>query len=245
MKSYKLLFLLLLFSFVACKKSSDTVTSKNEEKQLLEKILVDSKLYKEFIYDENSKLVEMNEYYNDSVFNSETYQYNENGWLEKRTYNGYVDFYEYNENGLLMSYTNSYTKANYHRKTEYQYNSSDFIQKGTLYFNGEKWGYVEYKYDYKNNTIERKEFEDQDNFLSTEIRVEFDDYKNPYPLNLPLDMIQKNNIKKSYNYSAVMSALPPEYESSFEYNSNRYPTKETRTYAVRGTKTYEYLYTSN
>jgi len=74
--------------------------------------------------------------------------------------------------------------------------------------------------------------------------MQFDDYKNPYPLNFPMDIVQKNNIKKYYYYLAIMSYPPPEYESLYEYNSDRLPIKESRTY-LNGKKTdYEYVYIS-
>ena len=242
MKKYQALFLLFVFSFVACNKTSDSITPTNDGRLLLNKIIVDSKLYKEFFYDEDAKMIKMNEYYNDSLINSETYHYNSDGKLIERIHDGFVATYEYSEGGLLISYTDYYRKTNYKLKEEYQYNSSDLIQNGLTFFNDEKRGYIEYKYDIKNNTIERKEFEDVDNFLVSEYRLQFDDYKNPCLLNFPLDVIQKNNIKKYYYYLAVMSYPPPEYESVFEYNSYDLPVKESRTYLTGKNNIYEYIY---
>jgi YD repeat-containing protein len=242
MEKYQILFLLFVFSFVACNKTSDFITPTNDGKLLLNKIMVDGELYKEFFYDGNEKMIKMNEYYNDSLINSETYQYNSDGKLIKRIHDGFVASYDYNENGLLISYTNYYSKTNHKWKEEYQYNSSDLIQNGLTFFNDEKRGYIEYKYDIKNNTIERKEFENVDNFLVSEYRLQFDDYKNPCLLNFPLDVIQKNNIKKYYYYLAVMSYPPPEYESIYEYNSNGLPVTENRTYLTGKKNIYEYIY---
>ncbi len=244
MKKYQVFFLLFILSLIACNDTSDSITSINEGKLLLNRVIVDGRLYKEFSYDADAKLIQMNEYYNDSLSNSETYQYNSDGRLEKRIHDGFVDTFEYNENGLLISYTSYYSRTAKQWNEKYQYNSSNQIQKGITFYNGEKRGYVEYKYDIHNNTIERKEFEDIDNFLISEQRMQFDDYKNPYPLNFPMDIVQKNNIKKYYYYLAIMSYPPPEYESVYEYNSDRLPIKESRTY-LNGKKTvYEYVYIS-
>jgi len=146
MKKYQVFFLLFILSLIACNDTSDSITSINEGKLLLNRVMVDGKLYKEFSYDADAKLIQMNEYYNDSLSNSETYQYNSDGRLEKRIHDGFVDTFEYNENGLLISYTSYYSRTAKQWNEEYQYNSSNQIQKGITFYNGEKRGYVEYQY---------------------------------------------------------------------------------------------------
>ena len=56
-------------------------------------------------------------------------------------------------------------------------------------------------------------------------------------------MVQHNNIIESYYYLAVMSYPPPQYESTFEYNSTDLPIKETRIYQNgENPVLYDYVY---
>jgi hypothetical protein len=163
--------------------------------------------------------------------------------LGKRFYDGFVETYEYNEKGFLVSFTKYYEKTNKTWKDEYRYISEGQIDKGITYFNGEKRGYVTYKYDKSGNTIERKEYEDESNLQISEHRFEFDNEKSPYTLNFPMDMIRKNNIKKYYHCLIVMSYPPPQYDSIFEYNSAGLPVKETCMFPDgKKTVVYEYIY---
>ena len=239
-----LFFLIFIFLFSGCKTSTNSINApKTEGELLLSKIIVDGELSKEFIYNDESKLIQMNQYFKDSIISTQKYSYNSNGQLSEIIHDGFTDTFKYNDNGLLESRSSYYEKTDKSWQEVYSYAPSNFIQKALTYYNNEKRGYIQYSYDTQNNTIERREYEDKTDFLLTEYRIKYDNYENPFPINIPIDLRNNHNIKKYYYYSAVMSSPPNEYESKYEYNSEGLPIKEIRQY-LNGNKSiyiYEYL----
>jgi hypothetical protein len=213
-------------------------------KQLTE-IRENGKKLFEFIYDSEKRLVKLNKYYSDTIISAETYEYLDNR-LSKRIYNGFVDTYLYNDKGWMISKESYYQKTGKTWKEIYQYNRSNQVEKAICYFNGSEDGYINYKYDSNGNTIERKQY--NGDFLTSELRLTFDNKINPLKnlLVYPIEVIQKNNVTYYYNYLAIMSSYPPEYTSTFEYDESGYPIKEQRTYSRYSgpdkIPNYEYLY---
>lgn len=243
------LFIILILPLVSCTQSSNSGSSHGiEPNLLLSKIIADGKLLYEFSYDSKSRLASLQWFvYQDDSY-VESYEYNSNDQLKKRScvdpYGGFTEYYEYNEKGLVRSATKYFESSGNTWQEEYQYNSKGQIVKGLTFTNDEKGGYVTYKYDESGNTIERKEY-DNDDHLMSELRFEFDSQRNPYPLNFPVDIIKKNNVLYSYSFHAVMSYPPPQYLSTFEYNSAGLPAKEIRVHKDgRESQVIEYIYIS-
>ena len=242
-KAYFLLF--FLFSFLSCNQISDDITNSNNETELLlSKIFADGKLLNEYVYDENNNLILLKVFHEDSLTHTESYKYNADNQLENLFYNGFVETYSYNEEGLLIRFIIYYKLKNKTWDEIYHYNSEGQIDTGITYYNGEKRGHISYKYDTSGNTIERKEYDNLNNVLTSEHRFSFDSKKSPFALSFPIDMVQNNNIIKYYHYLAIMSYPPPQYESSFEYNSAGLPVKEIRINRYSVESIYEYVYLS-
>jgi hypothetical protein len=233
------LFIFLIPLLASCGQSN------NSNKLLLSNVLSDGKLFYQYDYNPEGKLISLQRFASQTDNYSESYAYNSDGILEKRIisdpYGGSVDIYEYNEKRLAVSVTSYYSSGNVFGE-QYNFDSKGRISGGLAFTNGEKTGYMTYKYDGTGNTIERKEFS-SDDFLVSELRFEYDKYRNPFSINFPIDVIKKNNAVYSYTYHASMSSPPPEYSSTFEYNSEGLPVKETRTYKnVTKAQIIEYVY---
>lgn len=80
-----------------------------EGELLLSKVIIDGKLSKEFIYNDESELVRMIQYFSNKI-QSESYFYNSLGQMEKKVQDNFVYSYFYNKKGLLESYTRSSKK---------------------------------------------------------------------------------------------------------------------------------------
>jgi len=246
------LFIILILPLVSCTQSSNSGSSHEVESDLLlSKVISDGKLLYEFSYDSKRQLVSLQGFaYQDDSY-VESYEYNSNGLLEKRSivdpYGGSTEYYEYNEKGLIISVTKHFPSSGNMWREEYRYNSKGQIVEGLTFANEEKRGHVTYKYDEDGNTIERKEY-DNDDHLVSELRFEYDSQRNPYPLNSPVDIAKKNNVVYFYSFHAVMSYPPPQYLSIFEYNSAGLPVKETRVHTSgpsgREPQVIEYIYIS-
>jgi hypothetical protein len=245
---YLLIMIILILPLLSCIQTSNPGRSHEVETSLLlSKVVSDGKLLYEYSYDSNDHLVSLQRFlYQDDSY-MEFNEYNQNGLLEKRSiidpYGGSTEYYEYNREGLVTSVTKHYPSGNIF-KEEYRYNSKGRVIEGLTFLNEEKLGYITYKYDEEGSTIERKEY-NKDNYLMSELRFEYDNHRNPYPLNFPLDIVKKNNVVYSYYFHSVMSYPPPEYSSTFKYNSAGLPIKETRVSSnSREPQSIEYIYMS-
>lgn len=216
-------------------------TSNNPFFKLLVAIKENDKLVTEFRYDSLKRLVLLNNYRSDTVINSESYQYDLENRLIKRIYPGFMETYQYSGSGKLQSTTLDYPATSKEWKTEYQY-SGKKISKGITYFNGDKRGYIDFKYDSRGNTVERSEYaiaEGQEDFLDEQFKMTYDDKVNPLqnPSIYPADFVQNNNPVYFYHYLSVMSSPPKEYHSTYEYDYQGYPTRE-----IRDLKSYSWHY---
>jgi len=241
--------IILILSLVSCTQSSNSGDSHEVESDLLlSKVISDGKLLYEFSYKSNGQLASLQRFaYQDDSY-VESYEYNFNGLLDKRSivdpYGGSTEYYEYNEKGLVMSVTKYFPSSGNTWREEYRYDSNRKIIEGLTFYNEEKVGYVTYKYDEAGNTIERKKY-DNDDHLMSELRSEYDSQRNPYLLNFPMDITRKNNVVYSYSFQAVMSSPPPEYSSTFQYNSAELPVKETQVHTNgQEPQVIEYIYIS-
>jgi hypothetical protein len=249
MRSYLYLFIILILPLVSCTQFPNSSDSHEVESDLLlSKVISDRKLLYEFSYNSKGQLASLQGFvYQDDSY-VESYEYNFNGLLDKRSivdpYGGSTEYYEYNEKGLVINVTKHFPSSGNTWREEYRYDSNGKIIEGVTFANEEKRGYVIYKYDEAGNTIERKEY-DNDDHLMSELRFEYDNHRNPYPLNFPVDIIRKNNVVYSYSFQAVMSYPPPEYSSTFQYNSAELPIKEIRVHMNgREPQVIEYTYIS-
>lgn len=241
------LFLFIFFLFFrSCNQILDTSANSNlDTGLLLSKVFTDGVLVNEYLYDRNNNLIALKTFHEDSLIQTESYIYNDDKQLMNRYHDGFVDTYSYNKEGLLIGLSSYYEATDKTWEEIYTYNEQGQIDTGTSYFNGEKIGNISYKYDKNGNTVERKEYYNSSVFLASEYRFSFDSKISPFPLSFPLDIIQHNNIVEYYYYSVIMSYLPPQYESAFEYNSEGFPIKETRMYQNRANPViYEYIYES-
>jgi hypothetical protein len=208
---------------------------------LLEEIREDGSLVTEFRYDHLNRLISLENYRDDAVVYSESYQYGEDNKLKSRIFGGFTETYDYYRDGRLKSVNLVYPATSKEWNTTYQY-AGGRISRGITSFNGMERGYVEFKYDSKGNTIERSEYlkeAGQEDFLDDQFKIDYDDKVNPLkiPSVFPVDMVQKNNPVHFYRYKSVMSTLPIDYYSEYEYNDQGYPTTE-----IRNGITYSYHY---
>ena len=229
-----LIIICLMMLAASCDKNKDSCEcNPSETHKILSKILYNDLDYIDFTYDSKQRVSEVKLYYADT-FSLEKYFYNDQNQIIKREYGEiYEDIYTY-ENGLLKtSESINKTYDGWHPKDVFIYNDQNRIIKADTYFNNELAGYINYKYDDRGNTTERKEYayvNNEQDFLVSYFKFTYDNKKNPvFLLNiLPVELIKKNNPVYTYYYLAIMSALPPEYESVFTYDKYGFPTQELR-----------------
>lgn len=247
MRITTLILVFCLASILSCNRNIDSIINPrtiNDTDQLLSKVYQDGKLVSEYVYDDNNNLSQLKTFYQDSLIRTETYTWNAAHQPLTRSYDGYEETYTYNAPGQLTKYKMFYTKSDRIWEEEYHYNiSTGLIDKGYTFVDGRKVGLIKYKHDSAGNTTERKETNLEESFVSTEYRFTFDNKINPLPVIFPADLSQYNNITTYYHYNVVMSSMPPQYESTFEYNAYGLPAKETRAYKYGdGPVVYEYAY---
>lgn len=247
---YILLFVILI---MGCESNDPTLFSEytygkltsNEKK--LEKIYLNDVLLSSFEYNEEGLLISLTTYYSDNFSHKEEYNYNDNKQLVSRSYYGLVDSFIYE--GVKLKEQISYNTENpsWNPRLVYTHDKQGKIIKAKKYHNNEPSGFIEYVYDIKGNVINRKEFMQYsgESSLFAEIKCEYDDKKLPVRMLdiYPIDMSQTNNVSYSYSFSMLMSCFPPEFISVFEYDSEGYPLKETRTsVGLNGAQEQEYRY---
>lgn len=227
----KIILFCCLAALISCQKEGSEYTGDSDSKVLVA-IKQNDQMFVEFIYDSLNRLIRSDNYVNDSVLYSETYQYDAKSRMSQRIYSGFTETYEYDRSGDLISVRLVYLAAEEEWKTEYQY-SRNRISKGITYYDGNKRGYVDFKYDSNGNTIERSEYtttEGQADFLDSQFRMTFDDKRGPLknPYIYPADITMKNNPVYYYHYLAMMSSPPKEYHSRYDYDYEGYPIREYR-----------------
>jgi len=233
MKILKALILLLCigtaFIFSGCEKEPVNIKPLNTD-FLLGRIYRGDKIYQEFIY-ENKKLIRVNYYSSDTVYNYETYEYDEAGRaIKKGNSYGYYETYEYGKSGRYVKLNLYYEGDVIYKTTEYIYNGDGNIEKGIVSFDdADKWN-ISYTYDSEGNVITRTEgVAGESQFYMSYSEYEYDDKNNPrYNWGLPTDIVQHNNPVKYYTENLLMCSIPPNYEYEYEYNQYGYPVTEFR-----------------
>jgi YD repeat-containing protein len=235
-----------VFLFPGCEKESAVIKQGNTD-YLISKIFKEGKIYQEYIYNESKKLIRVNYYYDDSVYNFEAYKYNIIGQVIKKEYSDYYyDTYEYDQAGRFIKLNTHYNDSEIYSVTEFIYNTQGQIEKGIVTARErDSWDIV-YTYDSRGNVITRIEGEDEESmFARTSSEYEYDDKNNPrYNWGLPTDIIQYNNPVRYHNENMISCAMPPDFEYQYEYNSDGYPVIEIRNWVwseVHDTFYYEYL----
>lgn len=230
--------IILILLFFSCEKDEINYGILSCTDKKLQKILHNDNLLMEFFYDNLRRLSQVNIYNADTITRIENYIYNNQNQVIERIYGDFNELYDY-KNGLLIRKRGFYkNNPDWKPKEVYTYNDKKQIIKADRYFNEEYNGYIEYKYDNKGNTIERREYyKDNDNSyrLDSEFKFSYDDKTNPLFLLCfyPIDIIQKNNVIYSFHYMAVSSLYPTEYESLYIYDNEGFPTEELRYYKHR------------
>jgi hypothetical protein len=130
-----LLVCVICFSlFTACEKEPLHIKPVNKE-FLLSKIFKEGKLYQEYIYNDNKKLIRVNYFYEDSVYHFEAYKYNDEGKAVMIEYSDdYYETYEYDESGKYIKLNLHDNEGEISKVTEFTYNSEGQIEMGVIIF---------------------------------------------------------------------------------------------------------------
>ena len=231
MKTALFILILGLMGLSACKKD-ESIEPLGSSPKLLVSIMENNLLITDFKYDSLNRLIQLNNYHADTISYSENYQYDSDNKLIQRIFAGFIETYEYTRDGKLLTTKKYYNPTGKVWNIEYQYDKGRII-KGITFYEGTQTGYIVFKYDSQGNTIERTEYPnspDLKGFKIEQFKIDYDTKINPVK-NLclfPADIVQKNNPTYFYHYLAVMSSLPPEYHSTYDYDTLGIPTKEYR-----------------
>lgn len=166
--------------------------------------------YETYTFDKNKNLVEMIEYLNDDVKDSRhVYNYDSNNRLTEYTFYDYFD----DEKNEWVGNTKDTYKYNGNNASEcISYLYDDHTEKW------DEWWKTTYKYDKKNNVIERKEdFYDDDkaNWVNrTKSELEYDNSSN-------------NTLTKEYDYDAYESKWNLVAKTEKEFDDKGSCIKET------------------
>ena len=232
--------------FNKCEKEPSDIIPANTD-FLLSKILKDGKIYQEYIYGDNKKLIRVNYYYDDSVYHFEAYKYNSEGKAVMKEYSDdYYETFEYDESGRYIKLYLHDNDSEIYEVTEFTYNPEGQIEKGVRKYRDVDERYITYTYDSRGNVITRiEDVNGGSQFTLSSSEFEYDDKNNPrYNWDLPTDIIQYNNPVRYFNQNALSCMMPPNYEYQYEYNSDGYPVMEIRNWVgseVYDTFYYEYL----
>ena len=232
--------------FLKCEKEPIDIKPGNTD-FLLSRILKEGKLYQEYIYNDNKKLLRVNYYFDDSVYHFEAYKYNSEGKAIMKEYSDdYYETYEYDDSGRYIKLNIHDNDSEVYEVTEFIYNSEGQIEKGVKNFRDIDTRNISYTYDARGNIIKRIEGEDKESQFALSLsEYEYDDNNNPrYNWDLPTDVMQYNNPVRYFNQNALSCMMPPNYEYQYEYNSDGYPVIEIRSWVyseVYDTFYYEYL----
>jgi YD repeat-containing protein len=242
----------------ACKKD-DFQYSFETPSKLLVSIKENGQLITELKYDSLNRLIQVDRYLNANPgYISQFFSYDSQNRLITKSYSEFTETYEYNGNGRLVAIILHFKSAGdgyeWEQKTELQY-SNGKISKGIIYSpDGIESGYFYYKYDSRGNTIERTGYSvlpEYKDIIMSNFKYTYDDKINPYPFSssslwgvYQVDIIQGNNPTYFYYYNIVMSSLPPEYASTYDYDNTGLPIKEYREHlnGTGGSNVFDYEY---
>lgn len=231
MKTSFYILIISLIGLSACKKD-ESIEPIGSSPKLLVSITENNILVTEFKYDSLNRLIQLNNYHADTISYIENYRYDSDNRLIQRTFAGFVETYKYAGDGKLMTSKKYYTATGKEWKIEYQYDKGR-INKGITFYDGSQTGYIVFKYDPGGNTIERTEYPnspDLKGFKIEQYKLAYDTKISPLknPSIFPVDIVQNNNPTYFYHYLAVMSSLPPEFHSTYDYDTLEIPTREYR-----------------
>ncbi len=236
--------LLLLFLLFSCKKDEFVYEYPELNKLLVAVTRTDSRFeYRtELKYDNLNRLIEVKNISPESQITIESYVYNEKGDIVEKKVGDFSTTYTYNRSGKLIMQTTYYKSSQddneWNNKTEYKYKNGQIVQGVVYSKEGEILQYNNYKYDSRGNTLEKNAYPaDADfDFKLVEIKFRYDSKVNPFSksgVNLlngftftqHPDIKQVNNPVYTSYFSAISSALPPEFEISYEYDPDELPVE--------------------
>lgn len=228
--------------FSACEKD-DFQYSFDSPSKLLVSIRENGQQVSEFKYDNLNRVIQADRHLSeDPKIIRQYFEYDSKNRLIRKLDYEYTESYEYNSSGSLVTVTLHFKSARdgyeWNQKTELRY-SKGRISKGIVYSrDGIESGYINYKYDSRGNTTERTEYsnsKESKGMIMSQYKFNYDEKINPTPISSsPIwflsqaDIIQGNNPVYSYYYNISMSAFPPQYESSYDYDNTGLPLKEYR-----------------
>ena len=228
--------------------------------KLLISVKENSQLVTEFKYDNLNRVIQVDRYISgDQGIISQYFEYDSKSRLIRKSNGEYTESYDYNSSGSLGTMTSHFKSARdgyeWDQKTELKY-SKGRISKGIVFSrDGNESGYINYRYDSRGNTIERTEYSnsaDYKGMIMSQYKFSYDEKINPNPVSgsafwgvSQADIIQGNNPTYSYYYSISMSAFPPQYEFSYDYDDTGLPIKEYRAKVqeLSGSNIFKYEYT--
>ena len=212
----------------------------------------------EFKYDSLNRLVELKNTMPESQIVIESYVYDEESRIVEKRNGNHVTTYFYNAEGQLteqyIKYESPSDDYEWGERTEFKYKNGK-IDKGIIYSGeGEITSTIRYKYDSRGNTLEKTVHpagSDYD-FNLIEIKFRYDSKVNPFGnsgVNLLngyiytryADIKQVNNPVYSSYTNMISSSLPPEYEISYEYDSDGLPVKAVLNNALYSEPKPEYV----
>lgn len=236
MKFSTFIIVLFLFCLFSCEKD-DFVYSYIETDKLLVSVIRlqgDSEFRAEFEYDSSNRIIEIKNIFQEGDPIVELFIYNEDGNMAEKISGNYMTFYTYNSAGQLieqnLQYFSSEDGYKWEQKTEYKYKNGR-INKGVEYSREhEVMNYISYKYDSRGNTLEKNVNSVNGDYNLSETKFRYDTKINvnaPSGVAMPggfiysyyPDIKQMNNPVYSSYSNLLMSSLPPEYEISYDYDS--------------------------
>ena len=238
------LFLLLtcLIVIISCEKEDFSYSYLEVDKLLVSvsRTEADSELRAEFNYDSLNRIIEVKNIFPEGEPVIESYKYSDAGNLVEKKSGNYTTTYTYNSAGQLIEQNAQYISPHdaSEWKIEFKYKDGK-INKGIEYSReGEVLNYFSYKYDSKGNTLEKivRSAGGEYDMNLTETKFRYDTNINPnakngvgmlhgYSFTQSPDIKQINNPIYSFYYHSAMSSFPPEYEISYEYDSDGLPIK--------------------
>lgn len=198
--------------------------------------------YTKHNYNRNNQLVSSDFYVDPAIYSSSSYVLDaamkRTEWVNPdNTAKENSNTFEYNRNGQLIKRTILRLNTNYQSYATFEYNSSGQICKETWYYENKEQGYRDYVYDSAGNLISEKRY-DLDSVTgkykpSTTTIYEFDNSHNPYrSFNRQLPGLytnQNNIVKETYEIHFEVDASIKKIqitETTYEYNSSGYPVKK-------------------
>lgn len=201
--------LLFISVFISCEKNPE-VLSVNPEKQLLSKVLIADKLYAEYLYNNESLVIEekskfdfvennynvkkqlvSSDYYWDKAMLSSDPSVLDAALTRSEWVNpddavkGLTIQYEYNAQDQLTKTTVSRPSISYSEFSEFSYDANGRVSRQTIYGENKITGYNDYLYDEKSNLVKQMLYyvtSTGETELSTITQYEFDNKQNPFKL---------------------------------------------------------------